>query len=140
MQVGVDSEGVAGALGVNNAFVKRVAFSFGQADYQRTVLSLSADGEERFDIPEPIVPKLTPKEQYRLDMANFQFDDTPFSFSFASPRTGEKLIDSFNQTFVVQDKFVQVDMVIPTGHVYGFGEREAGFELGQGAWTMWSQA
>jgi len=30
-------------------------------------------------------------------------------------------------------------MKIPSGHIYGFGEREANFELGPGAWTMWPQ-
>jgi alpha-glucosidase len=30
-------------------------------------------------------------------------------------------------------------MKVPTAHIYGFGERMRGFELGRGAWTMWSQ-
>ena len=30
-------------------------------------------------------------------------------------------------------------MKVPSGHIYGFGERETSFELGQGAWTMWPQ-
>jgi alpha-glucosidase (family GH31 glycosyl hydrolase) len=72
-------------------------------------------------------------------MANFQYKESPFSFSFASTRTGEMLIDSVGQTFVFQDKFIQVDMKVPTAHIYGFGERARGFELGRGAWTMWSQ-
>lgn len=31
-------------------------------------------------------------------------------------------------------------MAIPTNRVYGFGERESGFALGEGAWSMWAQA
>lgn len=72
-------------------------------------------------------------------MVDFKYQRNPFSFSFASTRTGEMLIDTAEQTFVYQKKFVQIDMKIPSGHIYGFGEREANFELGPGAWTMWSQ-
>jgi hypothetical protein len=28
-------------------------------------------------------------------------------------------------------------MKIPTGHIYGCGERETSFELKPGAWSMW---
>jgi hypothetical protein len=72
-------------------------------------------------------------------MADFHYVQSPFSFSFASTRTNKTLIDTKDQTFIFQDKFIQVDMLLPTGHVYGFGERQAPFELGVGAWSMWSQ-
>ena len=72
-------------------------------------------------------------------MANFTYVDAPFSFSFASTRTGEVLLDTSNQAFIFQDKFIQVDMKLPSGKIYGFGERAASFDLGYGAWSMWSQ-
>jgi hypothetical protein len=72
-------------------------------------------------------------------MANFKYVASPFSFSFASTRTNKTLINSVNQTFIFQDKFIQVDMLLPSGNVYGFGERHTNFDLGYGAWTMWSQ-
>jgi len=28
---------------------------------------------------------------------------------------------------------------VPSAYIYGFGERETSFQLGRGAWTMWSQ-
>jgi len=40
--------------------------------------------------------------------------------------------------FVFQDKFIQIDMKVATQKIYGFGERQRQFPLGQGAWTMWS--
>ena len=59
-RVGVDSEEIASAVGVNNRFVRRVRFTFGQADYHRTVLSLRDDEDDgRFEIPEELVSKQT---------------------------------------------------------------------------------
>ena len=37
-----------------------------------------------------------------------------------------------------QDRYVQVDQVVPTHKIYGFGERLSNFARGQGAWTMWN--
>jgi len=138
-RVGVDSHAVAQAIGPNNEYVKKVRYTFAQADYKRTVLSLGDDEHERFDIPEELVPKQQAGAQFRLEMASFKYKDAPFSFSFASTRTGETLIDSAGQTFVFQEKFIQVDMQVPSAYIYGFGERETSFQLGRGAWTMWSQ-
>jgi len=73
-------------------------------------------------------------------MDNFKFSDTPFTFSFQSAKTGQTLIDTKDQTFIMQDKFIQIDMKLPSQHIYGFGERLADFELTEGAWTMWSHA
>jgi hypothetical protein len=93
--VGIDSEGVASAVGVNNNFIKRVRFTVGQADYKRTVLSLKdEDDGTRFEVPDTLLRRETAQYQYRLDMANFKKKDAPFSFSFASTRTGEMLVDS----------------------------------------------
>ena len=35
-------------------------------------------------------------------------------------------------------KYMQIDLQLPTNKVYGLGERTHEFELGEGAWTMWS--
>lgn len=111
--VGVDSQNVAKAVGVNNDFIRRVRFTFGQADYKRTVLSLSdEDDPSRFDIPEELVSKQSAQFQFRLDMVDFQYKLSPFSFSFASTRTGQPILNTFNQTFVFQKKFIQIDMNI----------------------------
>lgn len=137
---GIETQTVVHSRGVNNDYIPRVRYAFGQSSYKRTVLSLTDDNDEtRFDIPEDVVPKQTGQYQYRLDMADFHFQPDPFSFQFKSTRTGETLIDTTDQTFVFQRRFIQIDFKIPGSHIYGFGERETSFELGQGAWTMWPQ-
>jgi hypothetical protein len=80
MAVGVNSHNVAASLGVNNNFIERVRYAFGQASYKRTVLSLTDDKNERFDIPDDLVAKQTGQYQYRLDMVDFHFQPDPFTF------------------------------------------------------------
>lgn len=36
------------------------------------------------------------------------------------------------------DKFIQIDFILPSTKLYGFGERNREFELTPGTWTMWS--
>ena len=92
---GIDSHNVANSRGVNNDYIESVRYAFGQSNYKRTVLSLSDDNDStRFDIPNDIVAKQSGQYQFRLDMVDFKFQRDPFSFSFASTRTGEMLIDT----------------------------------------------
>ena len=125
---------------MNNDFLKRVRFTFGQVDPTQTVLSLTDDDDEnRFSVPENLVNKSSPQPEQRLDKSNFQILEKPFSFSFTNARTGETLIDTFGQTFIYQDKYIQIDIGINSEHVFGFGERLSKFKLEEGAWTMWPQ-
>jgi hypothetical protein len=36
------------------------------------------------------------------------------------------------------EKFIQMDIILPSSFVYGFGERVHEFTLGEGTYTMWS--
>lgn len=40
--------------------------------------------------------------------------------------------------FVVSDKYLQLDLQVPTVKIYGFGERHRQFTLEKGTWTMWA--
>ena len=37
------------------------------------------------------------------------------------------------------DKYIQMDFKLPSQRLYGFGEREREFQLGEGTWTMWAR-
>jgi alpha-glucosidase (family GH31 glycosyl hydrolase) len=41
-------------------------------------------------------------------------------------------------TLVMMDKFIQMDLLLPSQKVYGLGERVHEFQLGEGTWTMWA--
>lgn len=36
------------------------------------------------------------------------------------------------------DKFIQMDFLLPSQRLYGFGERIHDFQLDEGTWTMWA--
>ena len=63
--------------------------------------------------------------------------NSPFGFTYSDDK-GNALVNTTGQTFVFETRYIQVDMVLPTQKIYGFGERAGNFTLGQGAWTMWS--
>jgi hypothetical protein len=48
------------------------------------------------------------------------------------------LIDTTDSQIFMSHKYMQIDLQLPTTRVYGLGERDHEFELGEGAWTMWS--
>ena len=43
-----------------------------------------------------------------------------------------------NSDFVFTDKFMQLDLQIPSQRIYGLGERSREFSLEPGTWTMWA--
>ena len=101
-QVAVNLNNVLRSTGANNDYLKQVGFTFGAVGYKQAVLRLQdASDPTRFEIPEDIVKKADIPYQYRLDMVGFELQDKPFSFSFKSTANNEKLIDTFNQTFVM---------------------------------------
>jgi len=36
------------------------------------------------------------------------------------------------------DKYLQMDINLPSRRIYGLGERTTNFSLGEGTWTMWA--
>ena len=72
-------------------------------------------------------------------------------FRFFNPATdsfGFKLVDNkdptnvllntIGQTLLFSDKYIQMDYILPSQFVYGFGDRVHEFRLSEGAFTMWS--
>lgn len=75
----------------------------------------------------------------RLDMVGFSYNLNPFSFSFTDATDKSNvLLTTENQTLVFMDKFIQVDFLLPSQRIYGFGERMHDFQLSEGTFTMWA--
>jgi len=68
----------------------------------------------------------------------FSFNHTPFSFAFKNDKDGSQVISTKGSTFYLSDKFIQMDIELPTTRLFGLGERKHEFLLGQGTWTMWT--
>ena len=39
---------------------------------------------------------------------------------------------------IMMDKYIQLDLNLPSRRIYGLGERNTNFALGEGSWTMWA--
>jgi alpha-glucosidase (family GH31 glycosyl hydrolase) len=130
-------------LGKNNRKIEKVKFKFGQATFGRSFLSLASaeDNVTRWDIPDDLVARDHSSIQGRLNMSNFEANLDPFWFKLGITSDGnrEVLIDTENQAFVFLDKYIQLDMKLPTQKIFGFGQLQGKFSLGEGAHTMWSQ-
>jgi alpha-glucosidase (family GH31 glycosyl hydrolase) len=75
----------------------------------------------------------------RLDMCGFELMKDPFGFKFVDTRDRSNvLLTTEGSTFVMYDKYMQLDIQLPSRRIYGLGERTHEFTLGEGTWTMWS--
>lgn len=73
-------------------------------------------------------------------MSNFEASMDPFWFKLGITSDGERevLIDTEDLPFVFLDKYIQLDMRLPTQKIFGFGQLSGNITRGEGAHTMWS--
>jgi len=48
------------------------------------------------------------------------------------------ILNSINQTLLFADKYIQMDLLLPSQRIYGLGDRHKEFILNEGAYTMWT--
>ena len=86
------------------------------------VLTDAADS--RYEIPEISVPKPKDDQTMRLDMLGFKSSLNPFYFSFTDPTDSTNVfLTTQDATLVVLDKYIQMDFILPSQRIFGFGER-----------------
>ena len=125
--------------GINNPVIMNVAFEIGQADYNVAYIRLTDAQNERYSPPESAVNKPSAKGNMRLDMCGFKLLDKPFGFRFTDTRNSSNVILSTeNSALIMMDKYLQMDINLPSRRIYGLGERTTNFSLGEGTWTMWA--
>ena len=99
---------------------------------------LTDNFHKRWEPPESVLRKPKNDPELRLSMSAFKLYDFPFGFSIGNTYTDETLISTENQTMLLTDKFLQMDFNLPSQRIYGLGERNRGFALTEGTWTMWA--
>ena len=84
--------------------------------------------------------KKTANKKMRLDMCGLEFSqENAFQFTFKNTRNpDEVLVSSKGGSFLMMDKYSQLDLSLPTQRLFGFGERNREFNLVEGTWTMWA--
>jgi len=118
---------------------KKVAFEFGQVDYKTARAIFTDANSQRFSIPESLVNKPGISGTMRMDMSGFKLFNDPFGFQLTDDSDPNNvLLTTKDQTFIMQDKYMQMDLILPSQRVFGLGERNREFNLGEGTWTMWA--
>jgi hypothetical protein len=75
----------------------------------------------------------------RLDMCGLTYStEETFDFTFTSTRDGSELVSSKGGNFLMLDKYIQLDLTLPSQRIYGLRERSREFSLTEGTWTMWA--
>jgi alpha-glucosidase (family GH31 glycosyl hydrolase) len=94
----------------------------------------------RFSIPEEAVNKPGFNPTMRNDMNGMTVDTKDaFSFKFTDNKNySNVLLDTIGGNFLMMDKYMQLDLNLPSKRIYGLGERNRNFTLEEGTWTMWA--
>jgi len=125
--------------GANNQLAKIVNFDFSQVDYKITRLHFTDASKSRFSPPEDIVNTQKAKGDKTLEMVQFNLNYNPFGFSMRSTRTiNDTLLSTEKSDIVISDRYLQLDLQVPSQRIYGLGERNRQFTLTAGTWTMWA--
>jgi len=75
----------------------------------------------------------------KLDMCGFNLLKDPFGFEFVDTKNHSNvLLTTADTSFIMMDKYLQLDMTLPSRRIYGLGERSREFTLKEGTWTMWA--
>lgn len=112
--------------GYNNNYTTNVSFEFGQVDFKIHKLKFTDALKEKFTPPEDLVLTKNASVEMSLDMVGFKLNQDPFGFELRSTRTENDTLVSISaeSDFVMSDKFMQLDLQVPTQRIYGFGERQ----------------
>jgi len=66
------------------------------------------------------------------------FND-PFGFELRSTRSEkDTLLSTVASDIVISDRYLQIDLQVPSQRIYGLGERNRQFTLSAGTWSMWA--
>ena len=84
-------------------------------DYKIARFTLTDNDNARFSIPKQLLNKPDANPTMRLEMLGFQYNLDPFSFSFSDVMDPtNKYVDTKGQTLVFMDKYIQMDMTLPS--------------------------
>ena len=123
----------------NNEVLDQISFEIGQSDFKTSYLMLSDAKKTRYSIPDSVTPKPKYQQIYRTDMCGLSIETNPFTFTFTDSKDNDSvLVTSKNSHFYMTDKYIQLDLQLPSQRIYGLGERQHEFTIGEGTWTMWA--
>lgn len=83
------------------------------------------DTKSRFSVPEMAVPKPKVDQSMRLDMIGMNVNTNgAFYFQIVDPNDNKNVyVDTKGQSLLFMDKYIQMDMLLPSQRIFGLGER-----------------
>lgn len=100
------------------------------------------DGDvSRFSIPENMLNKPTGSFTFRLENLGISFNGPQDTFGLKITDVKDPtnwIVNTVGQTLLFADKYIQMDLMLPSQRIYGLGDRHKEFILGEGAYTMWT--
>lgn len=125
--------------GANNQLVKTVNFDFSQVDYHLTRIHFTDGTKTVYTPPADLVNTQTASGDKSLEFVGFALNYNPFGFEMRSTRSEkDMLLSTDSSDLVVSDRYLQLDLQVPSQRIYGFGTRNREFTLEPGTWTMWA--
>jgi hypothetical protein len=126
-------------VGPNNPLIHKVKFEIGQSDFKTAYVRLTDAEKQRYTIPEDVVPRPSSQQTMDLEMLGFELFQAPFGFKFGDEKDPANVyVSTKDSSFIMMDKYMQLDLNLPSRRIYGLGERNGHFALGEGSWTMWA--
>ena len=95
-------------------------------------MKITDAANQRYEIPEDLIPRPGASDDAGQDTAaiNFNYTESPFSFTVYRTSTDEVLFNTASHTLIFEDQYLRVKTSLPDGaNIYGLGEHTHGFRL-----------
>ena len=67
------------------------------------------------------------------------WDANPFSIQFTDTRNKSNVfLHTKGSNLYLTDRYLQIDLQLPSQRVFGLGESQREFQFGEGTWKMWA--
>ncbi|KAL1754868.1 glycoside hydrolase family 31 protein [Schizophyllum commune] len=99
---------------------------------QRIHMKITDAANQRYEIPEDLIPRPGASDDAGQDTAeiNFNYTESPFSFTVYRTSTDEVLFNTASHPLIFEDQYLRVKTSLPDGaNIYGLGEHTHGFRL-----------
>ncbi|KAI5826310.1 glycoside hydrolase family 31 protein [Schizophyllum commune Tattone D] len=99
---------------------------------QRIHMKITDAANQRYEIPEDLIPRPGASDDAGQDTAeiNFNYTESPFSFTVFRTSTDEVLFNTASHPLIFEDQYLRVKTSLPDGaNIYGLGEHTHGFRL-----------
>uniref|UniRef100_D8PUM4 beta-glucosidase n=1 Tax=Schizophyllum commune (strain H4-8 / FGSC 9210) TaxID=578458 RepID=D8PUM4_SCHCM len=122
----------AGNCGVFGDDIPELMLEVTYETNQRIHMKITDAANQRYEIPEDLIPRPGASDEVGQDTAeiNFNYTESPFSFTVYRTSTNEVLFNTASYPLIFEDQYLRVKTSLPdAANMYGLGEHTHGFRL-----------